>query len=153
LFLKINRLDQTQGTFGVKASRDNRGCDCGRITVQDGAIASAPYVIEESAGAKLSSVTQDLPKMKKKTIPKTVCTDPHVLAVSDPCYLQKKDGKVVILNSRSLKVDKERRFVNSQKIYQVSTLKSVDSSSRYKMMNRRVNRSISGSPIIRSKWL
>jgi len=153
LFLKNNQLDPTQGTFGAKSSRDSRGCDCARITVQDGAITSAPCGIEESAGAKLSSVTQDLPKMNKKTIPKTVCTDPHVLAMSDSWYLQKKHGEAVILNSRSLKVDKKKRFVNYQKMCQVSRPKSVDSRSQYKMTNRRVNKSISGSPIIRSKWL
>jgi len=152
-FLKINHFDPTKGIFVVEASRDSRVCDCGRITVQKGVIAPPAYDIEESTGTKLSKVTQDLRKMKKKMLPKTVYIDPHVLAMSDSWYLQKNDGTAGTLNNRSLKALKERRFDNSQKVCQVSTPKSFDSKNQYRMTTRRMNKSITGSPIMRSKWL
>jgi len=151
-FSKLHQLNPTKGTFVVEASRDHGGCACGWSTVQEGGKAFVPCVIEESTGTKLSSVTQDLRRMKEKTLPKTIFIDLQVLAVSDSWYFENKDGEAGALNNRFLKVDKKRRFANSQKMCRVNTPKSLDSRNRYRMTKRRLNKSISGS-LIRSKWL
>jgi len=145
-------LNPAKGTFVVEAS-GHGGCACGRSTVQEGAKAFvfAPCVGEKSIGMKLSCVTQDLRRMKEETLPKTISIDPQVLAVSDSWYLQNKDREVGVLDNRSLKVDKERRFANFQKICRVNTT-SLDSRNQDRMTKRRLNKSITGS-LIRSKWL
>jgi len=152
-FSKPHQWNPTKGTFVIEASRDHGGCACGRSTVQAGAKAfvRVPCVGEKSIGTKLSCVTQDLPRMKEETLPKTISIDPQVLAVSDSWYLKNKEREVAVLNNRSLKVDKERSFANFQKMCRVNTT-SLDSRNQYRMTKRRLNKSISGS-LIRSKWL
>jgi len=151
-FSKLDQLNPTKGTCLVQASKDHGGFAHGRSTVQEGTRAFVPCVIEESASMKLLCVTQDLGRMKEKTLGKTISIDPQVLALSDSWYVQKKDGEAVTLNNRSLKVDKERRLANSQKICEVKTPRSFDSRNQFRMSKRRVNKCVSDS-LIRSKWL
>jgi len=153
LFSKLDQLTPRKRTFVVAASRDQGGCGCERKPVQKGVIAPLTCVIEESEGTKLCCVGPDLRKMKEKTLPNSAFIDSQDLAVSDSCCLHKKDGAANNLNSISLKVDKERRFVNSQKICQVSTRQSLDSRNQCRLTNNRmVNKSISDSHI-KSMWL
>jgi len=133
-----DQLTQTGETFVIEASRDHGG----------GSGASFGCVIEESAGTKLPCVNPYFHKMKEKTLPKTVFIDPQVLALSDSWYLQKKDWAAADFDSKSLEVGTHRRLVNSQKMCQVSKPENLDS----KKLNRKVNKSISGSSI-KSMWL
>jgi len=143
-FYKLDQMNPTKGTFVVQASRNHGGYARGRSKVQKGA--------KESASIKLSCVTQDMGRMKEKTLGKTISIDQQVLAVSDSWDLQKKDWEPGTLNNRSLKVNNERRLANSQKICQVKTSQGFDSRNQFRMSKRRVNKCVSGSPI-RSKWL
>merc|ERR1711920_663482 len=95
----------------------------------------------------------DLRKMKEKTLPKSVLIDLEVPAVSDSCYLHKKDGAAGTLDSTSLKVDKEGRFVNSQKICQGSTPQSLDSVNECRMTNNRMVYNGLLESHIKSMWL
>jgi len=151
-FSKLHRLNPSKESFVVKATKDHGGFALGRSTVQEGATASVLCGIEESTGMKLSCLTHDLRRMKEKTLRKTISIDPQVLAVSDSWYLQNNYGEAGVLNNRSLKLDKERRFANSQKMCRVSTTKSLDSRNQYRMKRRRLHKSIS-ERLIRSTWL
>jgi len=151
-FSKLHQLNPTKGTFVVEAAGNHGGCACGRSTVQEGAKSFVPCVIEESTGMKLSCVTQDLRRMKAKPLSKAVSIDPQVLAVSDSWYLQNKDGEAGALNKRSLKVNNERRFANSQKMCRVNTSKSLGSRNRCRRNKRRLHEGISGR-LIRSMWI
>jgi len=153
LFSNLDRMTPTKGTFVVAASKYHGGCGCERKPVQKGAIASLTCAIEESDGTKLCCLSPDLRMMNEKKLPKSVFIDPQVPAMSDSCYLQEKDGACGIFDNISLTVDKERRFVNSQKICRVSTSQSLDSTKQCRMTNsRRVNKTISESHI-KSLWL
>merc|ERR1712087_689665 len=152
LVSKPEQVTPTKGTFVIAASRDHGGCACEREPGQKVAIAST-CVIQESDGTKLYCVSPDLRKMNEKTLPKSVLIDRQVPAVNDSCYLHKKDELACTFNSISLKVDKERRFANSQKICQGSTPKSHDSRNRCRMTNHSmVYKSLSESQI-KSMWL
>jgi len=153
LFNKLDQFIPTKRTFAVAATRDDGCCGCERKPVQKGALASLTCVIEESEGTKLCCVSPDLCRMKEKTLPNSVFIDSQVPAVSDSCYLHKKNGAVGTLNSISMKIDKERRFGNSQKIPRINTRQSHDARNQCRMTNNgRVNKGISENPI-KSIWL
>jgi len=143
----LDCLNSNKGTFGVKSSRDHRGCE--RKIVQERATAYVPDV-GEWAGKKVCE-TQDFCKSNVKTLPKTVSFDPYVLTVSDSWYLQKKNGAAGTLNSRVLKLEKERCVVYPEKI-----CSQITSQSTFRNQNRMdniiSNNSISGNAI-RSMWL
>jgi len=152
LFSKVDQLTPTEGTFVVRASRDYGGCDEWK-PVEEEAVAYLPFAIEEGAGTKLPCLNPDLLKMKKKTLPKTVVIDPHILALSDSWYLRKKDRAAGTLNSQSLNEATERKFVISQRMCQVSKPESLDSRNQYIITNnRKVNKRKLRSPI-KSMWL
>jgi len=145
----LDCLNPNKGTFGVKASRDQRVCESN--TIQEGATAYVPNM-GEWADRKLSYETQDLHESKVKRLPKTVSFDPYLLAVSDSWYLQNKNGAAGTLNSRLLKLEKERCVVYSEKICSGNTSQSTDFKNQHRIDNIISNNRISGNAI-KSMWL
>jgi len=143
---KLDYLSPLKGTFSVDASRDHRVCQS--RTVQ-GATAYVPGVGEWTR-IKVSCETQDLRKSKVKRLPKNII-DQYALEVSDSWYLQKRNKAADTLDSRVLKVEKEKGDV-SEKICSVNTYQSADFRNQYSMGNTILKKSISGSTI-RSMWL
>jgi len=149
-FMKRDQLNRIKELFGVEASRNHGGC--GRRTVKEEALAHAPYVMKESVGTNFSFKTSDLLGLTEKTLPKSLFIDPYVLDVSDSWYLQNKDQAAGTLNDRVLKVENERRLVNSPIICPANAIKSSDCRDQCSLGNIISNKSISRNAI-KSIWL
>jgi len=147
LFTKLVDMNPLKVMPAGEASRNHSVG--GRRSAKDEDSEYKPYIKEESGGSfKVSCGTKDLLGLKEKRLLKTIFIDPHVVALSDPCYRRNQDEAASTLNRRVLKVKRERRFADSPNITPESTFQSFDHINRY----RRGSESIC-SIAIRSTWL
>jgi len=108
--------------------------------------------VGEWTGRKVSCETQDLCKSKVKTLRETEFIDPYILAVSDSWYFLNKNEAAGTLNSRVLRVRKERGVVCTKKICSKNTSQSPGFKNQYGMDNVISNNSLSRIAI-RSIWI